>query len=56
MYTVFTNISTLKRMKLRGLILEKVVMFLLDLILEKGSDFVEKAQCKDMCEIVKLNK
>ena len=54
-YTVFTNRSTLKRMELGGLILEKLVKFLCDLIFEKGSVFVEKAQCKGMCEIGKLN-
>ena len=43
-------------MELGGLIIEKVVMFLLDLFLEKSSDFVEKAQCKGMCEIAKVNK
>ena len=34
-YTVFTNISKLKRMELGGIVLEKVVMFLHDLFLER---------------------
>jgi len=52
-YTVFTNISTLKRMELGGLILEKVVMFLLDLFIERVVILLKKRNVRISVKSVK---